>query len=72
MSKKNHIPAPVPPGNRSPANPAGTPDTQLPEQIPSTDGTGFHEEDPKRRLGDFTGAGEHSIQQPGGKQGPNH
>lgn len=65
MSKKSHSPGPVPPGNRprsgaTPPNPdqdAGPPADQP--------GTGFEEEDPKRRLGDFTGAGEHARQQPG-------
>lgn len=27
-----------------------------------TTGKGFNEQDPKRRLGQFTGAGEHSLQ----------
>jgi hypothetical protein len=30
------------------------------------------EQDPKRRLGNYGTAGEHSIGQPGGKQGANH
>jgi hypothetical protein len=30
------------------------------------------EQDPKRRLGDFTGTGEHSFQQPGGRNDANH
>lgn len=71
MSKKNHNPAPVPPGNRQ-TGPAGLPDELQTEQIPDADGTGFEEQDPKRRLGDFTGAGEHARQQPGGKNGANH
>lgn len=71
MSKKNHPPAPIPPGNRSSENPTG--DQELPaEPINGKDGTGFQEEDPKRRLGDFTGTGEHARQQPGGKNGANH
>ena len=71
MSKKNHIPGPVPPGNRPPG-PEGLPEDLLTEQTPDLDGTGFQEQDPKRRLGDFTGTGEHSRQQPGGKNGANH
>jgi len=71
MSKKNHSPGPVPPGNRSNGglDETGGPAT---EQTPPDDGTGFQEQDPKRRLGNFTGAGEHSIQQPGGKKDANH
>ena len=72
MSKKNHNPAPVPPANR-PTDAHG--DTQAHSSgvaKPAADGTGFQEEDPKRRLGDFTGKGEHSIQQPGGKNDANH
>ena len=30
------------------------------------------EQDPKRRIGDFTGTGEHSFQQPGGRNDANH
>jgi len=30
------------------------------------------EQDPKRRLGDFEGKGEHSMQEPGGKNGADH
>jgi hypothetical protein len=68
MSKKKHPPGPIPPGNRSNVGPQATPDEEQDNKNPPEDGTGFNEEDPKRRLGDFTGAGEHSIQQPGGKQ----
>ena len=67
MSKKHHNPAPVPPGNRPPDGPPGSEGELPPDATPPTDGTGFHEEDPKRRLGGYTGEGEHSIQQPGGK-----
>jgi hypothetical protein len=30
------------------------------------------EQDPKRRLGDFDGKGEHSMQEPGSKKDANH
>ena len=72
MSKKNHIPGPVPPANRPTGGPVSIPDDQVADPNSPETGTGFDEQDPKRRLGDFTGAGEHSIQQPGGKQGPNN
>lgn len=69
MSKKHHGgPAPVPPSNRPHRGPV--PD-DLDEQTP--DGDEFQDQDPKRRLGDFTGAGEHSLQQPGPlKDGTTH
>jgi hypothetical protein len=38
----------------------------------STQGAQFQEQDPNRRLGDFEGAGEHSFQQPGGRNDANH
>ena len=67
MSKKHHGgPAPVPPGNRrqsGPAKPTGEDENQITGS--ETDpGAGFQEQDPKRRLGDYGGAGEHPIQQP--------
>ena len=65
MSKKHHGgPAPVPPGNRPQTGPAfTTPDDQngLTEDVEA----GFSDQDPKRRLGGFTGPGEHARQQPG-------
>jgi hypothetical protein len=69
--KKKHM-HPVPPENQPKAGP---PDTQggAPQNDKSNQGEGgFQEQDPKRRLGDFTGAGEHSIQQPGGLNDANH
>jgi hypothetical protein len=66
VSRKNHSPGPVPPGNRPNSGPAfgGTgPDESGKTDAPQHD-TG-PEQDPKRRLGDFTGKGEHSRQQPG-------
>jgi hypothetical protein len=69
MSKKHRGgPAPVPQGNRpqsGPPSPTGEDEKQAPEADTDTGGVGFQEQDPKRRLGDHTGAGEHSIQQPG-------
>jgi len=55
-------PAPIPPQNRSPMGPEFSPaDT---DEEPSTTGDDFQNQDPKRRLGDFTGAGEQSLKQP--------
>ena len=63
MSKKHHGgPAPVPPGNQRHTGPGADSDS-APTDAP--DGDGFQEQDPKRRLGGFETAGEHSRQQPG-------
>lgn len=64
MSKQSHQPAPVPPGNRPNGDPRSEP---IPDEIVDAqpDGSGFHEQDVKRRLGSYGGAGEHPIQQPG-------
>jgi hypothetical protein len=66
MSKKNHSPGPVPPGNQPKSGQA------LGDEAPEAPNTGeenasasFQEQDPKRRLGNFSGAGEHPRQQPG-------
>jgi hypothetical protein len=77
MSKKHHGgPGPVPRGNQSQRGPKfdeGPVDEQAqPGENPPASGVPSQEQDPKRRLGDFVGAGEHSIQQPGGKKGANH
>jgi hypothetical protein len=70
MSKKHKGgPAPIPKGNQSrsgPSEPGEKPIAPPPEGAPAS------QQDPKRRLGNYATAGEHSIEQPGGKQGPNH
>ena len=70
MSKKHKGgPAPIPKGNRSQSGsqePGAEPIAATPEGAPAS------EQDPKRRLGNYGTAGEHPIEQPGGKQGPNH
>lgn len=68
MSKKHHGPAPVPPGNRPPSGPPIAPDsTENDPSVPLNpdEGAPFQEQDVKRRLGNYGGAGEHPIQQPG-------
>ena len=69
MSKKHHGgPGPVPPGNKPKADTTFTPgeDEEHQSAAPGGEvGAPFDEQDPKRRLGDFTGAGEHPRQQPG-------
>ena len=70
MSQNKHPggPAPVPPGNRPHTGPAGQqPLDDSADATDPTDGRSFSEQDPQRRLGDYGGAGEHPIQQPGGK-----
>jgi len=65
MSKKHHGgPAPVPPGNRPNAAPGQAAD-DLPPTADADSGSPFNDQDEQRRLGGYTGAGEHSIQQPG-------
>jgi hypothetical protein len=69
--KKKHT-GPVPPSNQAHSGPSGANDQmvenggQSPAEVSSA-----QEQDPKRRLGDFTGKGEHSFQQPGGRNGSN-
>ncbi|VTR94530.1 unnamed protein product [Gemmata massiliana] len=65
MSKKSHSPGPIPPGNKPHMGTTFQPDQDEQGQLDDQQGTGFQEEDPKRRLGDFTGTGEHARQQPG-------
>ncbi|QDU22122.1 hypothetical protein [Urbifossiella limnaea] len=63
MCKKHHGgPAPVPPGNQRQTGP-GTDSEFTPSEAPA--GADFNEQDPKRRLGGYATAGEHSRQQPG-------
>ncbi len=66
--KKHHRgPAPVPPGNQPSALP------QDDRGQPAADAeAGFNNQDPKRRLGNFTGAGEAAYMQPGGRSDANH
>jgi len=52
-----------------PSAASGANSNESPDNAPDT--AAFHEQDAQRRLGNFEGAGEHSVVQPGGKQGPN-
>jgi hypothetical protein len=66
MSKKNHRPGPVPPGNQSQAGPGGPGSPPDQNETPDENaGAPFEEQDPERRLGNYGTAGEHPIQQPG-------
>ncbi|HEY3788080.1 MAG TPA: hypothetical protein VGL71_04455 [Urbifossiella sp.] len=70
MSKKKHAPGPVPAGNRSHSG-TSYPIRDQDEAEPVKEGEGsaeaFQEEDPQRRMGDFTGTADHARQQPGPK-----
>ncbi len=70
MAHKKHHGGPIPPGNQSPVGPAGAAggSTKKGAAEVSSD----QAQDPKRRLGDFEGKGEHSLQEPGGKNDANH
>jgi hypothetical protein len=69
MSKKHKGgPAPIPAGNKPKT---GTDHPFAPEPEANPHGAPASEQDPKRRLGNYATAGEHAIEQPGGKQGAN-
>ena len=77
MSKKHHGgPGPVPVGNRPQMGMAQQPDADTPPEGAGEVREGgevpAQQEDPKRRMGDFTGTARHSIQEPGGKNGSDH
>jgi hypothetical protein len=68
MSKKHkggagHIPK----GNQAHYGPESLPE----EPLEKVKGAPASEQDPKHRLGNYATAGEHAIEQPDGKQGPN-
>jgi len=69
MSKKHKgTPVPIPEANQShfgPQNPTKERKGKKAHGAPAS------EQDPKRRLGNYHTAGEHPIEQPGGKQGAN-
>ncbi len=67
MSKKNHPPAPVPPGNRPQAGPAFEAKDDATEVPTAEQATKFQEHTAEERLGDYTGTGEHARVQPGPK-----
>ena len=64
MSKNHHGgPGPVPPANRPQRGPSDPTGDEPVEETPHS-GEAFQEQDPKRRLGDYGGTGEHPRQQP--------
>ena len=68
MSKKHKNGPPTPKGNQSQAGPQRSAPSRASVR---SKGAPASEQDAKRRLGNFETAGEHAIEQPGGKQGPN-
>jgi hypothetical protein len=70
MAHKKKHGAPVPPGNQSQSDPRAA--TGTPVKKGAAEVSSAQEQDPKRRLGDFEGKGEHSIQEPDGKTGADH
>jgi hypothetical protein len=75
MSKKHHGgPGPVPPDNRQHAGTSSTLGEAEKESGSLQKGgeVQSQQEHPGNQLGDYTGKGEHSIQQPGGKNGSDH
>ena len=63
MGHKKKGSHPIPPGNQPQAGPPT--DAGMAQQGGAGGGAPFQDQDAKRRLGDFEGAGEHSRQQPG-------
>jgi hypothetical protein len=72
MAHKKKHGNPVPPANRPAVGPPEAQQTGHGGQGPAPEVTSFQEQDPKRRLGDFSGAGQHPYQQPGGLNDANH
>ena len=73
MAHRKNNGGPVPPGNKSKMGPVGkTGQTAKKAKQSAAEVTSAQEQDPKQRLGDFTGKGEHSMQEPGGHNDANH
>jgi hypothetical protein len=60
--------APVPPGNKSPIS---KPEAKS-EKIAGSEVASNQEHDPKQWIAGYDNKGEHSIQEPGGKNGADH
>jgi len=73
MAHKKKHEGPVPPGNqphRGPGEKTGEAEKDVGRSAGEV--ASAQEHDPKRRLGDYEGKGEHSMQEPGGKNDANH
>jgi hypothetical protein len=68
MSKKKRAPGKLPQGNRSVGGPDVAP-LAKDDDLKTGGGAPASEQDVVRRLGHFQTAGEHAIQQPGGRHG---
>lgn len=64
MAHKKHHTPPVPPGNQPQHGPPDATGPLAGEGQQAGGGAPGQEQDEKRRLGDFEGAGEHARQQP--------
>jgi len=71
MAHKKQRGGPVPPGNRSNFGPSGAKKPATEDEQTSAEKEP-QEQDPKRRIGDFSGTAEHPYQQPGGLNDANH
>jgi hypothetical protein len=71
MAHKKKHGGPVAPGNQPKAGLPNEPETSQPARAASKGGASLQQQDAKRRLGNFEGAGEHSFEQPGGKNDAN-
>ena len=72
MAHKKKHGGSIPPGNQPQAGPPERASVNDEANPGSREEARFQEQDPKRRIGDFEGTGEHSFQQPGGKNDANH
>jgi hypothetical protein len=72
MAHKKKHGNPVPPANQPRAGAPNDADASQQDNAGPNGGAPFQDQDAKRRLGNFEGAGEHAYQQPGGKNDANH
>jgi hypothetical protein len=72
MSHKKTHGAPVPPGNQSQRGHGETISPSSKNQKAPGKGASTKAHDPKERMGDYDGKGQHSMQEPGGKNDANH
>jgi hypothetical protein len=72
MAHKKKRPAgPIPAGNQPHSGPPSQEPARTGDKAQTGGGAPFTDQDPKRRLGNYTGAGEHSYRQPGGRNDAN-
>jgi len=71
MAHEKHFNPPVPPANRPNAGPPDAAAQPVDEAAQPGGGAPFDEQDAKRRLGNFEGAGEAPYKQPGGNNDAN-